>query len=115
MRCAITAIFLLVATCAYAEWEGFGYRGESACDYVKVTKVLNKGDESCAHDWVAEPLGAGFHAIPAVYCECGCGDGGINKICRKCLRKINESLEGSAKRRSESEYSKLNRLIGDKK
>jgi len=109
---SLVALLLLVSTGAYAGWEGFYYGNANThtCEYEKVTRLMNEGDTACNHDWVYEPESAPS-AINAVYCVCGCPNEGRNKICRKCLRKVNERIEGRMVSPQESGYSKLNRLI----
>ncbi|KKW05297.1 MAG: hypothetical protein UY41_C0057G0003 [Candidatus Moranbacteria bacterium GW2011_GWE1_49_15] len=117
MKYIIVALLLLVTTGAYAGWEGFSFANEGAytCEHEKVTRLVNEGDAACNHDWVYEPERIGPSAVYAVYCTCGCPDEGRNKICKKCLRKVNESTQGRMVNPKESEYEKLNRQIGGEK
>jgi len=117
MKYVIVALLLLVTSGAYAEWEGFKFVNEDrhTCEYENVTRLVNEGDASCDHDWVYQPLDLSPKAVFLIHCACSCPDEGRNKICRKCLRKVNESTQGRMMNPKESEYSKLNRLIGDEK
>jgi len=117
MKYIIVALLLLVASGAYAGWEGFSFANEGGytCEYEKVTRLVNEGDAACDHEWVYEPESIRPSAVYAVYCACGCPNEGRNKICRKCLRKVNEKTEGRMVSPKESEYEKLNRQIGGEK
>ena len=113
MRYVIVVLLLLVTSGAYADWEGFKFVNEDrhTCEYENVTRLVNEGDAACNHDWVYEPESIGPSLVYAVHCTCGCPGEGRNKICRKCLRKVNENTVGRMVAPEESEYSKLNRLI----
>ena len=124
----LAVVLLFFASAQAQPWGRFNWIQERGWESRWVVSVVNKGDTTCAHQWVEKPeqITGLWVSCLAVHDSRGCPRnwGERTQICRLCLRKEEYQEERyftqaeidreKAERNLVDEYNRLDKRIGKK-